>query len=227
VRSDKQLNPRFTASRNWSHNRGPGGELKNLIPNEEGSQNLYTAFSHSGNERNRLFLNQRGKKFVNVSGTSGVDSALDGRAFVHWDFNRDGLTDIAVVNANSRLLHVFENQSRGENHFIAIRLLGHFAREENAPASSRDAIGARIVLGTESETILRTVSCGEGFASQNSKTLLIGIGAHPTVKHATIHWPSGKSVQINDLEAGKLVTIDESKESPSIEDYCLDGLAAD
>ena len=222
MRSNQELNPRFTASQLWTHNRGPGGELKNLVANKSGDGKPWTAFSHSGKERNRLFLNQAGERFLNISGLSGADSVLDGRSFVHWDFNRDGKTDIAVVNANQTLLQIFENQSRNENHFIAFRVEGDFSKNAKPLTSSRDAIGTKLILRSQNQSILRTLSCGEGFASQNSRTLLVGIGKHETIESATIHWPSGTSVTVENVPAGKLVTVKESGGSPQIENYSID-----
>ena len=222
MRSDQELNPRFTSSQSWTFDRGIGGELKNTIQNEEGSENPWTAFSHSGNERNRVFLNQSGKSFANVSGISGADSILDGRSFVHWDFNRDGQPDLAVVNANGPLLQIFENQNHSKNQFIAFRLEGDSKHGKNSGMSSRDAIGTKITLQVGEQTLMRRLSAGEGFASQNSRTLVIGVGQNDEIESARIDWPSGETTELKNLKAGHFIEVGESQKTVKTENYDLD-----
>lgn len=206
MRSDKQLNPRFTGSERWTFDRGTGGNVTNVIKNPDGSENVWTAFSHSGTERNRVLMNQGGKGFVNVSGVSGADSVLDGRSWVIWDHNRDGRSDIAVVNANERLLQIFENRADQENGFVAIRLTGGMGSVGGSGGySNRDAIGARITVETEKGSIMRTLSGGEGFAAQNSKTILVGVGLAKGPCKVKIDWPSGRVTVAEGVLPGDLV----------------------
>lgn len=223
MRSDKQLNPRFAGSQNWTHDRGPGGQLTNLKPNPEGSEYPYTAFSHSGSERNRLFLNQRGETFTNVSGVSGADSILDGRSFVHWDFNRDGRPDLGLVNANEQLLQIFENQITHDNHFLALRLTGDpESRGPSGRRSTRDAIGAVVTVHAGKEVFMRTLSCGEGFASQNSRLLLIGIGRHKKADAIKIDWPSGHTTELQEIKANRLISVSQAHQTAKTANYYLD-----
>lgn len=207
MRSDQNLNPRFLGSAKWTFQRGSGGEVKNVIRNPDGSENVWTAFSHSGKERNRLFLNQKGQGFINASSVSGADSILDGRSFVHWDFNRDGLPDLALVNANGNLLQVFENEITTGGNFVAVRLEGSAGREQGG--SNRDGIGARVMVEAGGMQILRVLSAGEGFANANGRTLLIGIGKAERVDQARVLWPSGKVTVLGEVSSGELIQIDE------------------
>ncbi len=188
--------------------------MTNIVPNPEGSENAWTAFSHSGNERNRLFLNQAGQGFVNASGLSGADSLKDGRAFALLDFNRDGFSDLILVNANEPLIQVFQNQTPASNqrNFLAVRLQG-------AEPSNFDAIGARVFLKTEHGVIFRALSAGEGFASQNSKTLLIGLGKSEEVEELTVIWPSGRQSHFYKIPTGKLVELTEGVDEAKIGRY--------
>ncbi|MFB3095508.1 MAG: FG-GAP repeat domain-containing protein, partial [Candidatus Acidiferrales bacterium] len=51
-------------------------------------------FSFSGYERDLLSLNLGGKKFLDISGISGIDSVTDGRGSVFADFDNDGDLDV-------------------------------------------------------------------------------------------------------------------------------------
>ena len=53
-------------------------------------------FSFSGYERDPLFLNLGNRKFVDISGCSGIDSVTDGRAGVFADFDNDGDLDVFI-----------------------------------------------------------------------------------------------------------------------------------
>ena len=178
--------------------------MKNVTKNPDGSPKKWTAYSHSGNERNRTFLNQTGRGFINVSPVSGADSIQDSRSFVAMYWNRDGFQDLVVVNANRPKLQLFQNQFKSEEHgFIGVRLTGgNHSSEPSDGFSNRDGIGARIVVETESGRILRVLSAGEGFASQNGKTVLIGIGKSKSVKSISVLWPSGRVTQSGECHPG-------------------------
>ncbi len=165
---------------------------------EQGQETRWHSFS--GHERNRLFVNHAGVGYEDISGLSGLDNIADGRAWAKWDFDRDGWTDVALCNANYPLLNLYRNL-QGEqiardkpHHFVALRLVGGNAQSSAvAGLSSRDAVGARVELRAGDLHITSHRQCGEGFAAQNSATLLLGLGRHQQIDEVTIHWPSGKT----------------------------------
>ena len=165
--------------------------------------------SWSGHERDHLFLNHAGKQFVEVSGISGLDSPLDGRAFALLDYDRDGFSDIAVVNANAPLFMLYRNRigegSRGR--MVAIRFVGGSRTAVPAKdAASRDGYGARVTVALGDLTVVREHRCGEGFAAQNSPTMIVGIGDRKEVTSLSVRWPSGAVHQLRDVPAGTLIT---------------------
>ena len=168
--------------------------------------------SLSGHERNRLFLNQGGKQFSDVSMLSGADHVGDGRSVVLFDYNRDGKTDIASVNTNAPKLVLFRNEaaSAENNNFIALRLVGgNRTSRANSGYSNRDGYGARITLNCATRSIVKEHRCGEGYSAQNSDTLLIGVGKVTMIDSATIHWPGGKMQALPGLPTDKLITVHE------------------
>ncbi len=184
-------------------------------------QRFLAGASQSGHERDHLFYNRRGKDFVELSGVSGLDHPADGRAMAILDYDRDGLPDFAVANANRPLFLLYRNRiaDRGaeRNEFVALRLVGGNHSARPAPGwSNRDAIGAQVTLELAGETILRELRAGEGFGAQNSSTLLVGIGKHDRVDRLKVRWPSGRTTEVADVAAGSLVTVHEDPEaSPS------------
>ena len=176
--------------------------------------------SFSGNERNRLFLNQKGRQFVDVSGVSGLDSPSDGRAFVLWDYDRDGLVDVAVVNSNPPLLNLYHNRiiASAAARVIALRFVGgNHTNQPSQQYSARDGYGTKVKVTAGDLELWRAHHCGEGLAAQNSATMLIGLGPRSRADLIEITWPSGLKQSIRDVSADTLLTIFENP------DDALDG----
>ena len=144
--------------------------------------------SLSGHERDRFFLSRRGQQFTDLSLLSGADHQGDGRAAAFLDYNRDGLTDIAVANTNKPTLTLFRNDLESSGGVIAIRLTG-------GAGMNADAIGARLTVKTAARSIVRELHCGEGNAAQNSKILLIATGGS-VAESLTVLWPNGQRTEI-------------------------------
>ncbi len=169
-----------------------------------------TAYSTSGNEPNSLFYNLRGEGFVDLSMVSGLDFREDGRGLARLDIDRDGFVDLAITNANAPRLQLVRNRigetPAGRRHrFLAVRLVGgHDAASPNGSWSSRDACGARIEVTADGRQRVLEHRCGEGFATQNSSTLIVGLGAVKAVDELRVMWPSGK---ITELGSGDLPAV--------------------
>lgn len=176
----------------------------------------FHAHSYSGSERNRLFFNLSGRTFADLSTLSGADDVGDSRSWAQWDMDRDGWPDIAVVNANVPSLSLYRNALGAQfpqRRFVAVRLEG--GSRSAAPQgllSNRDGIGARIIVETGGLTLRRDRQCGEGFAAQNSATLLIGLGEASQADRITIHWPSRKVQHVENVPAGTLCVFNEASE---------------
>ena len=69
--------------------------------------------------------------------------------------------------------------------FLSIRLQG--------TTSNRDAIGARVVVRAPNQPVrLQTLSAGDAYLSQSSKSLHFGMGDAPTVDGVEVRWPNGQ-----------------------------------
>ena len=146
-----------------------------------------------------MFQNHQGSRYDDVSALSGLDNIADGRCWVRWDFDRDGWSDVALCNADYPLLNLYRNLQSGwvtdakPQHFLALRLVGgNFSGTADAELSNRDAVGARVSLRAGDLTVTYHRQSGEGFAAQNSSTLLFGLGHRDRADELTIYWPSGR-----------------------------------
>jgi Tfp pilus assembly protein PilF/peroxiredoxin len=148
--------------------------------------------SFSGRERNSVFLNTLGDtaaagRFANVSGVSGIDFPDDARAVAQVDWDGDGDLDLWISNRNAPRLRFLRNNyaASKDTHFVSFRLTG------NGTSSNRDAIGARIEVVLEDRKLVRTLRAGEGFLSQSSKWLHIGLGKVSQIEKVIVRWPDG------------------------------------
>lgn len=170
--------------------------------------------SFSGHERNAFFLNTGGD-YAGVSSLAGMDHSGDSRSFAYLDYDHDGWLDVVQVNANAPLTQLFHNdigKSSNSKH-IAIQLVGgNRTAEPVAGLSNRDGIGARVFAVIGGKEVLRELRAGDGFAAQNTKTLLLGLGDADHVESLRVVWPSGRVQTFGRIDAGAAVTIHEVPE---------------
>ena len=182
MREDPTKNEAFKDDDLWSNQK-----YENIVmiqsdadPNSRIKQKWgFTSNSLSGRERNRMFLRHE-DNFADVTLVSGADDLADGRSFALVDFDQDGWQDIAMMSLNAPRFKLYRNQMKElypENRSIRFRLVGgHSDSTASQALSNRDAIGARVLVTYASgNKIMMQNQDGEGFASQNSDKLMIGV----------------------------------------------------
>ena len=217
MRTDPSRDQDFVFSQEW------GGGLNRfdilMFEREEatdGEGPPFRSAPFSGGERNRLFL-QRDGNFDDMTLVSGIDFREDGRGFALFDYDQDGFLDVVVVSPNNPRFRVARNQigDRQEikNGFVDIQLVGgHDSAEPTSEWSSRDPIGASVLVTTGTLTRKFQLSCGEGLSSQNSNRIHVGLGTVGSIDRIDVQWPSGKtSVRLN-VPTGSHVIIPERNE---------------
>ncbi|MEL7498400.1 MAG: ASPIC/UnbV domain-containing protein [Planctomycetota bacterium] len=172
----------------------------------------FTTNSLSGNERNRTFL-WSNDNFSDVSTISGADDLADGRSFALLDYDNDGWQDIALMSLNVPRFKLYRNQMKRlfpQRQSLKIKLVGgNQASEIGSEWSNGDGIGAKVLVTFNDETkILLHRQSGEGFASQNSSTLHVGLDEGKSVRSLNVQWPSGKTSVLNE-PSGPIVVVKE------------------
>ncbi len=144
----------------------------------------------------------------------GVDDTRDARGMAVADFDNDGDLDI-VINSNQG------GSSEPVPPVLLRNDIGHtrdrLVVDLTGIVSNRDAIGAKVVVHAvdkKKETIqlLRHVTAGGGYASQNSKRLYFGLGSYSHIESLTVTWPSGKTHEFLNVATNQLVRISEDGE---------------
>lgn len=142
-------------------------------------------FSFSGYERDPLFLNNKGKKFQDISGVSGIDSITDGRAAVFADFDNDGDYDVFLTTIQGQSHLLFRNNVGQDNHWLRIVL-------EGGKDLGRDAYGSVVRVKTSQGTLTKVKAGGSGFLSQHDPRLLFGLGQDEQAQSIEVTWANGK-----------------------------------
>lgn len=155
--------------------------------------------SWSGRERNCAFLNTRDGRFANASATSGFDLPDDARALAVLDWDGDGDQDFWVTNRNEPRLRLFLSSSTGQG-WVELRL------EANGTSTNAQAVGARVELvtrGPAPNLHVRTVRAGEGYLSQSSPRVHLGLGAAREIERVTVRWPGGAREDFSGVSVGR------------------------
>jgi hypothetical protein len=182
--------------------------------NHDGFKDLFTVNAHVNDnielynqqtyrQPNSVFANTGGGAFLDASREAGADfqvkRAHRGCAFA--DFDNDGRVDVVTTSLNEPV-ELFRNESTGESHWLAIRLIG--------VRSNRDGIGAKIKITTSSGAAqFNHVTTSVGYASSSDVRAHFGLGREKTVKLIEIRWPSGALQRLKDVAVDRLLTVTE------------------
>jgi tetratricopeptide (TPR) repeat protein len=142
-----------------------------------------------------LLHNQGGKRFVDVTTSSGTGEWHRGHAVAFADLDNRGDEDIifevgGATPGDSHALRVFENPGHG-NDWISLKLVG--------TKTNRPAIGARVKVTVENKgqgtrSIYRTVGSGGSFGASPLQQH-IGLGKDARILDLEVWWPTGNTCQ--------------------------------
>ena len=133
-------------------------------------------------ERQRTFLNIKGKDFLDISHLTGADNDGDGRAVVAADFRNVGQMDLIVRQAGGWPLLLYENRLP-RRHYLKVSLRG--------TKSNRLGIGARLTAVVKGQQLVRENYPANSFLSQSPTIVHFGLADSESVESLTIRWPSG------------------------------------
>jgi tetratricopeptide (TPR) repeat protein len=144
---------------------------------------------------NILFRNDGGKRFVDITASSGTGDIHKGHGTAFADLDNDGDEEIIIemggaAPADRHALRLFKNPGNN-NDWISLHLIG--------VKSNRSAIGARIRVEVENDgqskrSIYRTVGSGGSFGASPLQQH-IGLGHNARILNIEVWWPTSNTRQ--------------------------------
>jgi hypothetical protein len=160
---------------------------------------LKKGYSFSGYERDKVWLNRRNGRFLDISGISGADSVSDGRAAVFVDYDNDGDLDILLRAMHGRATFLYRNEIGQDAKWLRVELTG--------TKCGNDAFGAVVRVKTPAGILTKVKHGGGRFMAQSDPRLLFGLGAAQKVDWIEVTWPDGSKQKLEGAAAGATVKI--------------------
>jgi hypothetical protein len=137
-----------------------------------------------------------------VSAEAGLTEAINGRAYVAFDYDRDGDLDTFVVqNAGTPLL--YRNDGAGDHHALVVRI--------RSQAPNTRGIGARVELEHPDGRIqYRWITGNSNFQGHGPFEAHFGLGDDAGPFTVRVHWPaSGETFAHGLVEPDQIITVEE------------------
>ncbi|MSV29761.1 MAG: CRTAC1 family protein [Bryobacterales bacterium] len=159
-------------------------------------------------QKNQLFRNLMGKKFEDLTESSGPVFQLSevGRGAAFGDMDNDGDIDIVVSNNNGPTRLVL-NEIGSRLPSLSVELKG--------VKNNRMGIGARVGLVRQGRPIVwRRAHTDGSYLTANDIRVHFGLGAEPPVDSLAVIWPNGRSEVWKRLEGTTRILLREGTGSP-------------
>jgi hypothetical protein len=149
------------------------------------------------------------RRLRDVSTQSGADLDSDSRGVVSGDFNGDGRPDLIVRSSGGGPVRVFENRWPGESGSDKSSSANWLNLSLRGSRSNSQGLGARLRIDIGERTIHRAMQRVSSFMSQQSASLLIGLGDASTIDRLTVDWPSGETQVLTGIAVGQHILVRE------------------
>ena len=163
---------------------------------------------------NLMFKNDAGRKFLDITTSSGTGHLQKGHGVSFADWNCDGSIDLFVqaggaVPGDRAYNLLFQNPGQG-HHWLKVKLVG--------TKTNRSALGAKFeaVVGTKdgaSRSIFRTIGNNSSFGG-NTLVETIGLQDSISVAELRVYWPTSRTTQtFREIPADQTIEITEGVDS--------------
>ena len=155
---------------------------------------------------NYVFRNLNGKRFVDVSSTSGsaLKAADVSRGSCLDDLDNDGDVDIVVLNLDDQP-QLIQNATKNGNNFLQVQLVGKHC--------NRDAVGSLVTLQIGEKKAAQAVVSGRGYQSHFGSRLTFGLGNAGAV-NLSVQWQGGKLQTFKALKSNQSLLLIEGEVEP-------------
>jgi ASPIC/UnbV protein/VCBS repeat protein len=182
----------------WLHDRyiasGTNRSAAGLYFKTKFARTRSREYSYGGYEKNRLYLNQGGRSFLEAGYLFGVAIEADCRNVIAEDLDADGRVDLLVTTLEvwpkrKQTLRVFKNLLvDSNNNWIAWR----FPEQ----AGGKSPVGATIKIHYAGREAIHQIITGDSYRSQRSNSVHFGLGTVERIETAEINWADGRAESI-------------------------------
>jgi enediyne biosynthesis protein E4 len=154
-------------------------------------------------QRNQLFHNERGRRFVEVTERAGAAFAplRVSRGLASGDLDNDGAIDLVVFN-NSGPLRVLMNGAARGRHWLGVRAVN---------GQGRDALGAVVDVVRGGRLLRRRVHVDGSYAVASDPRLVFGLGDDAAAATVRVQWGGGKVEQFDGLAVDRYWVLEAGK----------------
>jgi len=125
------------------------------------------------------------------------------RSFAIGDLNTDGFYDIyaSYYFGNTNHTDKLWLNTKNNNNYLPIHLIGY--------QGNRSAVGAKIIVESNSMTQIKEIRAGESYGISNSLCQIFGLGSDDSIAKVTVIWPDGKKNEFTNIQINKALYITE------------------
>ncbi|HQU43878.1 MAG TPA: CRTAC1 family protein, partial [Pirellulales bacterium] len=155
-----------------------------------------------------LFHNLNGTRFVDLvpAMDAEIRRPLLARGSATGDFNRDGRTDLLIVDYEGPVV-LLENRTKTDAHWLTLELRG--------ASPNRFAYGATATACCGGETWIGQVSPTSSYLSSSEPAIHWGLGEFDGLDTLTVRWPSGNKESFQNIAADQFLTVAEGEPLPA------------
>ena len=143
--------------------------------------------SQPARESNKLFRNNQGKNFSDITAAAGMLMFAETAAYSYVDIDRDGDLDIVVREAAGPVWLYRNNTDSGR----AIQF------ELDDSIGNRSGIGSKIIIHYAGRAQMRELQASGGFASFDAPKAHFGLGQESAVERVEVHWSTGERTDLS------------------------------
>lgn len=148
--------------------------------------NYFGKRSWHGWERNRYLRNNGDGTFKEIGRGNNSDLILNSRGTAVADFWNRGVMDLAVAASTNRHA-LLRNEIDANRNWVEIKLIG--AASDLPNGSNKDAVGARVILHSGDQKMIREVISGDGYGAQSMLRLHFGLADMLQIDALVVRWP--------------------------------------
>ena len=157
-------------------------------------------------DRSRLWLNQNGESFSDISNSSNFNDDLFATTLLAFDMDRDGDLDLLQTlkeNENTAqplvLYNNALNTSAATSNYLVVK--------PRMTGQNHFSIGATLSIRIGELRMMRLITAGTSFYGQEPSEAFFGVADNAIIDELRVRWPDNTVTVLNDIPANQVLTV--------------------